>query len=417
MKLIRSILKSLLVRNCVLTMSLEPPKVKDCTTPLNREDFQKKISVPIIKYNEKNVMMSNFLKPLKKYLLKLPKFQPIRNGKIYLNPDLIMEFSQLPIKELVKEGIDEESFDYETVTLTYDNWNANELFKALLPDDVEPLTSYSKIGHIVHLNLRDEQLPYKFLIAEIYYDKTPGCKTVINKAEIIENTFRNFQIELLKGEANYQVEVKENGIAFEFDFSKVFWNPRLSCEHERLVKLLKPNDILYDVFAGVGPFSIPAGKRRVRVLANDLNPHSFKWLEHNVKKNKVSDFVRTFNKDGADFITEDVKNDLIKRIKEDPKEYSIHFAMNLPALASTFLHHFIGLLKDCENLQKLPTPICHCYCFVKGISMKSSIPHFTKKMYKLLQVMMIHKRWLFVSPRRVWASNSKRVKISKKFCL
>jgi tRNA G37 N-methylase Trm5 len=42
-----------------------------------------------------------------------------------------------------------------------------------------------------------------------------------------------------------------------------------------------------DVFAGVGPFAVPAGKRRVFVLANDLNPDSYESMEGNITTNKV----------------------------------------------------------------------------------------------------------------------------------
>lgn len=358
---------SFVCRNFVRKMSLNPPKVKILEN-FNRDDFQKKISVPVITFDPKNSNINNVLRPLRKLLLKIQKFQPVDNGKIYLNPELVKDFSQLPAEHLSSEGINKDSFKFEDFTLTYDNWNANELIKAILPDDIEPLTSYSRIGHIIHFNFRDAQLPYKSAIAQIYFEKSAGCRTVISKAENIDNTFRNFQIELLRGEADYQVEVRENGIGFEFDFSQVFWNPRLSAEHERLVKMLNSNDVLYDVFAGVGPFSIPCGKKRINALANDLNPHSFKWLEHNVKKNKVGNYVKTFNKDGRDFILENIKKDLIERIKtreNDPVEYSIHIAMNLPALATTFLDAFVGLLKG-HNTQSLPVPNCHCYCFVKG---------------------------------------------------
>jgi tRNA (guanine37-N1)-methyltransferase len=348
-------------------MSLDPPKVK-VLEKFNRDDFEKKISVPVITFDAQNVNINNVLKPLRKLLLKIQKFQPVDNGKIFLNPDLVQNFSQLPAEQLKSEGIAEDSLKFEDFTLKYENWNANELIKAILPDDIEPLTSYSRIGHIIHFNFRDDHQPYKSAIAQIYFDKSAGCRTIINKAENIDNTFRNFQIELLMGEPDYQVEVKENGIAFEFDFSQVFWNPRLSAEHERLVKMLKPNDFLYDVFAGVGPFAIPSGKKRVNVLANDLNPHSYKWLEHNVKKNKVQNYVKTFNKDGRDFILENIKSDLVDRIKmreNDPVEYSIHIAMNLPALSTTFLDAFVGVLKGYES-KSIPVPQCHCYCFVKG---------------------------------------------------
>jgi tRNA (guanine37-N1)-methyltransferase len=340
----------------------------------NRDDFSKKISVPIINLNDDKIDKSKVIKLLKPFLLKVQRFPSIRDGKIYLNPDIVTEFSKLPMDELRNEGLTENLCSHEETTLTYDNWRADELVKAIIPENIDPASSYSKIGHIIHINLKDELLPFKTAIAQIYLDKTPGCRTVINKAQSIDNTFRNFQIDLLLGDEDYQAQVKENGVTFEFDFASVYWNSRLSTEHERLVKLLNPNDYLYDVFAGVGPFSVPAGKKRVNVLANDLNPHSFKWLEHNVKKNKVDKFVKTFNLDGREFILKQVRDNLLERMtmrQSDPVEYNIHIAMNLPALAVTFLDSFVGLLKNNElgfkDSTAIPTPICHCYCFVKGV--------------------------------------------------
>lgn len=67
----------------------------------------------------------------------------------------------------------------------------------------------------------------------------------------------------------------------------MYWNSRLGTEHERLVNLFTPNDVVADVFAGVGPFAIPASKRGSAVLANDLNPESFKYLQRNIEGNKV----------------------------------------------------------------------------------------------------------------------------------
>ena len=58
-------------------------------------------------------------------------------------------------------------------------------------------------------------------------DKVAGAKTVVNKINIIDNTFRNFQMEVLAGEKNFITTVKENGVFFTMDFSKVYWNSKL----------------------------------------------------------------------------------------------------------------------------------------------------------------------------------------------
>ena len=46
-------------------------------------------------------------------------------------------------------------------------------------------------------------------------------------------------------------------------------------------------EAICDVFAGVGPFAVPAGRRRCFVLANDLNPDSYGSMTGNITANKV----------------------------------------------------------------------------------------------------------------------------------
>jgi len=79
----------------------------------------------------------------------------------------------------------------------------------------------------------------------------------------------------------------ESDCRFKFDFSRVYWNSRLHTEHARLVDMFQPDDLVADVFAGVGPFTLPAAKKGCAVLANDLNPESYKYLVMNIKNNKV----------------------------------------------------------------------------------------------------------------------------------
>jgi tRNA (guanine37-N1)-methyltransferase len=61
----------------------------------------------------------------------------------------------------------------------------------------------------------------------------------------------------------------------------------LAHEHERLVSLFQPGQVVADIMAGVGPFAVPAAKKGVFVLGNDLNPESVKWMRENRVMNKV----------------------------------------------------------------------------------------------------------------------------------
>lgn len=58
-------------------------------------------------------------------------------------------------------------------------------------------------------------------------DKNSHLKSVVNKTDTIDNTYRNFKMELLAGIEDTNVTVKENGCTFQFDFAKVYWNSRL----------------------------------------------------------------------------------------------------------------------------------------------------------------------------------------------
>ena len=247
-------------------------------------------------------------------------------------------------------SIGAESTDH-SLQLNYDIWPADKILRAVLPSGAEVTSAFESVGHIAHVNLRDSQLEYKRVIGEVLLDKNcPRVRTVVNKTSNIEETYRFFKMELLAGDDDMVATVKENGCTFTFDFSKVYWNSRLHTEHKRIVDLLRPGDVVYDVFAGVGPFAIPAAKRGCVIYANDLNPDSFQYLATNARNNGVLDRVKTFNLDGREFL---------RKVVEKSSPVS-HVIMNLPAMAVDFLDVFSGGLFG-EN-----SPMIYCYCFSKA---------------------------------------------------
>ena len=206
---------------------------------------------------------------------------------------------------------------------------------------------------------------------EVMLDQQNSTRTVVNKTDSIDNTFRFFKMELLAGEDNMVTTVHENGCTFTFDFSKVYWNSRLHTEHKRVVSLLQRGDVVVDVFAGVGPFAVPAAKKGCTVHANDLNPNSYEALVENAKKNKVVSRLHTYNLDGCDFLREVIPklvDDSLKLYSESVPVICSHIIMNLPAIAVQFLDTLQGLFlsvpHDRRDTIRLPT--VHCYCFSKS---------------------------------------------------
>ncbi|RMZ77990.1 hypothetical protein DV737_g4090, partial [Chaetothyriales sp. CBS 132003] len=272
-------------------------------------------------------------------------------------------------------------FEYG-LELTYDDWSASNILEAALPEfaeeDKETPAGFSQVGHVAHVNLRGQYLPYKYLIGQVLMDKSPLTKTVINKTLDVgtESVFRTFPYEVLAGPDDLEVQVSEAGCNFKFNFAKVYWNPRLSREHERLVQIFKEGEAVCDVMAGVGPFAIPAGRKRIFVHANDLNPDSYEALQWAIQKNKVEDFVTAACADGRAFIrqaNEDIRQNrhevrLQPQIKISRTADAFdHFVMNLPATAVEFLDAFRGLYHGRES-EFAPTterrlPLIHVHLF------------------------------------------------------
>jgi tRNA (guanine37-N1)-methyltransferase len=275
--------------------------------------------------------------------------------------------------------------------LDYSYWTYHDIISAILPEDDqgEIPSGFAQVGHVAHLNLRDEYLKYKHLVAEVLKDKNTTVTTVINKIDDVgeENEFRTFRYEVLAGEDDLNVLISEEGCTFKFDYSKVYWNSRLNTEHRRLVAMFKEGEAVCDVMAGIGPFAVPAGKKNIFVWANDLNPDSYASLQDAVKRNKVLDYVLPFNEDGMKFIPDSAaallksnrkvdittklsrkdadKTPTVLRTLWEPKVFD-HYVMNLPASAITFLHSFIGLYPPSLR-ESLPSnaqmPLIHVYCF------------------------------------------------------
>ncbi|XP_028121449.1 tRNA (guanine(37)-N1)-methyltransferase 2 isoform X4 [Camellia sinensis] len=190
-----------------------------------------------------------------------------------------------------------------SLTLGYSYWGADHVLKQILPPGLEVPSSFETIGHIAHLNITDELLPYKDVIAKVIYDKNhPRIKTVVNKVGSITNEFRVPKFEVLTGIDDMVTEVKQYGATFKLDYSLVYWNSRLEHEHIRLVSQFQAGETICDMFAGIGPFAIPAAQKGCLVYANDLNPDSVHYLEINAEINKVNDLVCAYNMDARKFI-------------------------------------------------------------------------------------------------------------------
>ncbi|KAJ8593255.1 hypothetical protein M405DRAFT_731817 [Rhizopogon salebrosus TDB-379] len=399
----------------MLALDVSPPVHRWMNTTLDRDAFKKTILVLAARVPAAKTGYLLNSEVMRKSLMDLPKLRSVLRDPHDDHARLVLLNvpEDAALSPEVRNFLREQSATLSThnVHLTYDYWTADEILHSILPEELckgSP-SGFAITGHLAHMNLNKEYLPYKHIIGQIVLDES----TVVNKLDSIDTKYRFFQMELLAGEPNYVVEHHESNCRFTFDFTQVYWNSRLHTEHDRLVQLFQPSDVIADVFAGVGPFAIPAAKRGCAVFANDLNPESARYLSQNIVDNKVTSLVRASCEDGRDFIKRVVGRAMdhpfhaytgpkLSKMQEkeqkrrlqlpksspasaiasvdqstgikhlSPRQAISHFVMNLPDSAIDFLDCFRGIFSGSAGERDLSgiytnMPMVHCHCFTREL--------------------------------------------------
>jgi tRNA (guanine37-N1)-methyltransferase len=163
-------------RHFVSNMSalLQPPPNVRGMIQLDRSAFTKSIKVPTLRLGG-NVNFNSVFPCLKKLLLKMEHLKPVINvtesaaKKILLHPSVVSGWDDLPKEELEAQGLSSaENLTWDELELSYENWKPDEIFKAVLPADQENSSSFSRVGHVLHLNLRDHLLGESSLCTLIF---------------------------------------------------------------------------------------------------------------------------------------------------------------------------------------------------------------------------------------------------------
>ena len=114
----------------------------------------------------------------------------------------------------------------------------------------------------------------------------------------------------LAGEERSETIYREHGCLFKIDITKVYVSPTLNYEHRRIASLVRPGEIITNMFAGAGFFSIIAAKlsRPKKVYSIDINPDAYHYMVENVRLNKVENIVEPILGDAAEIIMEKLRN-------------------------------------------------------------------------------------------------------------
>lgn len=140
---------------------------------------------------------------------------------------------------------------------------------------------YQKVGDIVLVkrDLSQEEIEY-------ILEKT-RCKTIV-KYEGIVGDLRKPRIKILYGSETETIH-KEYGCLFKLDISKVMWSMGNIEERKRMAHISNPKEVVVDMFAGIGYFSIPMAKysKPKKIYGVEINPEAYYYLRENIRLNRL----------------------------------------------------------------------------------------------------------------------------------
>ena len=160
------------------------------------------------------------------------------------------------------------------------------------------------IGDIAIIKIDPAIEHKKHEIGKTIIELQPSIRVVLRQVGPTSGVYRTKQLEWIAGEKRTWTIVREYGCAFKVDLKYVFYTPRLSYEHMRIAKLVRPGEVVINMFSGVGLFSILIAKYALpkRVYSIDINPKAYELMVENIRMNKVQDKVIPICDDAADAI-------------------------------------------------------------------------------------------------------------------
>ena len=268
------------------------------------------------------------------------------------------------VMEECKEEIIKENADYtiEIIDLNQEEdletvkrfpRSITELLKdKLSEEEIEELKkSFDIIGDVVIVEIPEGLEAHKKEIGQATLQFTKR-KTVYMKKSAVKGVTRVRELELIAGEDNPITIHKEHGTRLKLDVKNVYFSPRLATERKRVQEATNDGEEILDMFAGIGPFPIViAHEKNVNITAVDINEYAIKYLNENIKLNKLAPLAHITAICGD---TNEVALNELKGKKFD------RLIMNLPGLAPEFLDLAVSLCKE--------GGVIHYYEFSDGFS-------------------------------------------------
>ncbi len=222
--------------------------------------------------------------------------------------------------------------------------------KAFLAGRLEPqelrllYRSFDVIGDIAVIRVPEALRKRSRMVAEAVMQANKQVKTVLLQTSPVSDEFRLRKLKWVAGERRTETVHKEHGCAFKVDLANCYFSPRLSYERMRITQQVQPAEVVVNMFAGVGCFSIIIAKHSQpgRVYSIDLNPDAVHFMLENVLLNRVHSRVAVIRGDAKSVIQKSLRNcadRVLMPLPEKAYEYLDHALLALKP-AGGHIHYY-----------------------------------------------------------------------------
>ncbi len=204
--------------------------------------------------------------------------------------------------------------------------------------------SYDIVGNIAIIRLSQDSPKNVRNAAKAIMEIHKNVKTVLVQASPVVGDFRLRRLAHVAGENKTSIIHKEYGCLFSVDLAKCYFSPRLSHERMRIAGIVKPNETVVNMFAGVGCFSIIIAKHAnvAKVFSIDANPTAVQFMQENIRLNRVYDKVIPLLGDSKAIVTsllQHIADRVLMPLPEKAFEY-LPFAVSALKASGGWIHYY-----------------------------------------------------------------------------
>lgn len=175
------------------------------------------------------------------------------------------------------------------------------LEKAGVPHPERISTGVDIIGDIAIVRLEGFGPKEKRKIGDALIAAVRNVRSVFEQEGGIEGEHRLRTVRHVAGSRKTLTVHSENGCQFKVDVARCFFSPRLSTERLRVSEATGHGEKVLNMFAGVGPFSIPIAKKsNAEVTSCEINPYACRLHRMNDRLNVVGDLVTVRHEDASE---------------------------------------------------------------------------------------------------------------------